>query len=185
MKPAKSPQERMDAAFDNYFDLSNMLTEDLRSLLSTEVEEQHWRRNFIRASAALFEGYAHCLRQMCVVSFECEAPSLKSKEISVLRHEGSFDSADRIRLTLRAAYKLSELVPAPTFGGQGWANAQHALLKRHALMHPKTPSDLSVEDEHWIEFRNGIVWLMEQYFEFFNLLYNKHSNERRRNAHSE
>ena len=182
MERVKSPQERMDAAFDNYFDLSRMLDEDLHSLLSTEVQEQHWRRNFIRASAALFEGYAHCLRQMCVVSFECEAPSLKSAEINVLRHEGSFDSADRIRLTLRAAYKLFELVPAPRFDGQGWANAQHALLKRHELMHPKTPSDLSVEDEHWEEIHSGIVWLTEQFVEFLNLLYNKHVSEGHRKA---
>lgn len=70
----------MDAAFDNYFALSNELREDLSALLDSESDSQHWRRNYIRVSASLIEGYAHCFREMCAVSFECVAPELNSKK---------------------------------------------------------------------------------------------------------
>lgn len=168
------PQRRMDAAFDNYFELSKVLEADMNALLDGENNTQHWRRNFIRASAALIEGYAHCLREMCAVSFECVAPEITKKEADVLRSEKSFDSNDRIKLTLRAAYKLFELGPAPNFGGKEWPKAQRVLGKRHLLMHPKTPADLEVCDDLWKEIREDVAWLMEQLFNFFSLLQQKH-----------
>ena len=55
-----TPQARMDAAFDNYFAHSDVLRSDLIALLDSESASQHWRRNCIRVSASLIEGYAHC-----------------------------------------------------------------------------------------------------------------------------
>jgi hypothetical protein len=135
---------------------------------------QHWRRNFIRSAAALIEGHAHCLREMCAVSFECIAPELTKKEADVLRSEESFSAAERMKLTLRAAYTLFELAPAPNFGGNEWPKAQKVLLKRHLLMHPKTPADLDVSDSLWNDIRTDIAWLMEQFFNFLSLLQEKH-----------
>ena len=73
-----------------------------------------------------------------------------------------------------ALYTLFELVPAPNFGGNEWPNAQRVLLKRHLLMHPKTPADLEVSDSSWKDFRTDIAWLMEQFFNFLSLLQKKH-----------
>ena len=119
-----SPQQRMDAAFGNYFKLSKALQADMNALLDGKNDTQQWRRNFIRASAPLIEGYAHCLRDMCAVSFECVAPEITDKEAEVLRSEKGFDANDRIKFTLRAAYKLFELAPAPDFGAQRLASGQ-------------------------------------------------------------
>lgn len=174
MNTAFTPQEKMDAAFDNYFQLSNILLADMNALLDGENDSQHWRRNFIRASASLIEGYAHCLREMCAVSFECVAPEIGKKESEVLRSERSFDANERIKLTLRVAYKLFELEPAPNFGGNEWPRAQRVLTKRHLLMHPKIPADLDVPDDIWNEMRDDFAWLMEQLFNFFSLLQQKH-----------
>ena len=107
-----SLQGRMDAAFDNYLQLSRILEADMTALLDGESEDQHWRRNFIRSAAALVEGHAHCLREMCAVSFECIAPKLTKKETDVLRSEESFRAVERMKLTLRAAYTLFELANA-------------------------------------------------------------------------
>lgn len=167
-------QQRMDNAFDNYLQLSRILEADMTALLDGECEDQHWRRNFIRSAAALVEGHAHCLREMCAVSFECVAPELTKKETDVIRCEESYGAAERIKLTLRAAYTLFELVPAPNFGGNEWPNAQKVLLKRHLLMHPKTPAELEVSDSSWKDFRTDIAWLMEQFFNFLSLLQEKH-----------
>ena len=164
----------MDAAFDNYFELSKILQADMNALLDGENDTPHWRRNFIRASASLIEGYAHCLRDMCAVSFECVAPEITKKESEVIRSEQGFDANDRIKFTLRAAYKLFELAPAPNFGGKEWPRAQRVLGKRHLLMHPKTPDDLHVSDEQWKEIREDVTWLIEQLFSFFTLLEQKY-----------
>jgi hypothetical protein len=151
-----------------------MLIGDLNALLHIADEDQHWRRNFIRASVALVEGYSHCLREMCAVSFECEAPKLTRKEEEVLRSEDRFPASDRVRLTLRAAYKLFQLVPAPNFGGEEWSGAQRMLRKRDSLMHPRTPNDLAVTDELWDEIRQDASWLLKQFMDFFALLHEKH-----------
>jgi hypothetical protein len=164
----------MDAAFDNYFALSDVLREDLLALLETESDSQHWRRNYVRVSASLIEGYAHCLREMCAVSFECVAPEISEKEAEVIRSERSFNANERIKLTLRAAYKLFELQPAPNFGGYEWPRAQRVLERRHLLMHPKTPDDLEISNELWSELRDDVTWLVEQLFNFIAALQAKH-----------
>lgn len=174
MNSVPAAQERMDAAFDNYFALSEVLRDDLGVMLDIESDSQHWRRNYIRVSASLIEGYAHCLREMCAVSFECVAPEIGKKEAEVLRSERSFDANERIKVTLRVAYKLFELQPAPNFGGSEWPRAQRVLEKRHLLMHPKNPADLEVPDYLWNELRGDVTWLIEQLFNFIAALQEKH-----------
>ena len=174
MNSVPTAQERMDAAFDNYFALSKVLQDDLGVMLDIESDSQHWRRNYIRVSASLIEGYAHCLREMCAVSFECVAPEIGKKEAEVLRSERSFDANERIKVTLRVAYKLFELQPAPNFGGSEWPRAQRVLEKRHLLMHPKNPADLEVPDYLWNELRGDVTWLIEQLFNFIAALQEKH-----------
>lgn len=174
MNTPLSPQERMDAAFNNYFALSDILQKDLLALLDGESDSQHWRRNYIRVSASLIEGYVHCLREMCAVSFECIAPEIGQKETEVLRSERNFDANERIKLTLRVAYKLFELQPAPNFGGSEWHRAQRVLKKRHLLMHPKSPTDLQISDDLWDELYGDVTWLIEQLFNFMSALEKKH-----------
>jgi hypothetical protein len=174
MSSSATPQERMDAAFDNYLTLSELLREDLVALLESESDSQHWRRNYVRVSASLIEGYANCFREMCAVSFECVAPEINKKESEVLVTEQSSGANERIRLTLRAAYKLFELQPGPNFGGLEWHRAQRVLAKRHLLMHPKTPADLEVPDPLWVELRDDVTWLIGQLFNFVAALQAKH-----------
>lgn len=175
MNAASTAQERMDAAFENYFELSNILQADMNALLDSENDTQHWRRNFIRGSASLIEGYAHCLREMCAISPEFEAPQISKEELEVVSSERGVNANDRFKFTLRAAYKLFELDPKPDFGGNEWRIAQQVLEKRHLLMHPKTPSDLELPDDQWNEIREGVTWLMGQLFNFFSLLHAKHN----------
>jgi hypothetical protein len=170
-----TPQEHMNAAFENYFELSAVLREDLSALLDSESDSQHWRRNFIRVSASFIEGYVHCLRAMCIVSLTCDAPNIGKKEARVLRSEREFDSIERIKLTLSVAYKLFELQPVPNFGGPEWPRAKCVLEKRHLLMHPKNFADLELPESLWKELRQGVTWLVEQLFNFMAALQIKHS----------
>lgn len=170
----RSLQEQVDVAFDNYLTLSEVLRSDLERLLDEEREDEYWRRNFIRASAALIEGYAHCLREICIVGLACEAPELSAVEKKVLLSESACSANERVKRTLKATYKLLELSRAPDFGGTEWPNAQQILDKRHLLMHPKKPQDLEVPDELWKNTREGVGWLLKQFVTIFEQLQHKH-----------
>lgn len=169
MKTRAQLQLQLDAAFENYLKLTAVLDDDMKSLLSADSTSQQWRRTFVRASAALLEGHAHCLREMCLVGLRCSAPSLTKKERAAIADERGFDANNRLKLTLRAAYKLFSLQPAPNFSGADWVRAQRVLRKRHRLTHPKRPSDLGLSDRTWSEMRRGISWLMKHFFDFLTL----------------
>lgn len=165
----------MDAAFENYLALSAVLREDLLVLLDSESNSQCWRRNFVRASASLIEGYVHCLREMCAVSFECTAPQISSAQADVIRSERSFNGNERLKFTLTAAHALFELQPGPNFGGSDWVRARRVLARRNLLMHPKTPTDLCIPDSLWAELRDDVTWLLTQLFNVIAALQEKHS----------
>lgn len=111
---------------------------------------------------------------MCAVSFECISPELSSKEKQVLRSEKELGANERIKRTLKVAYKLFEFQPAPNFGGPEWPRAQRVLKRRHFLMHPKTPTDLYFSDEFWGELRDDVTWHIERQFSFVAALHAKH-----------
>jgi hypothetical protein len=118
-------EQRMGDAFDNYFVLSEILTTDLKRLLDGDVDDGPSRRNLVRSGAALFEGYAHCLREMCVLGLECTGtPQLSRKEVKILRHADlsmqliesvlrcvqhtpSTDSSPRLRLMVQNGFTYS------------------------------------------------------------------------------
>ena len=110
-----SPQTKLGYAFDNYFSLAEILKADIRALLDEERRDQYWRRNFIRSSGAFFEGYAHCLHEMCVVRLECSHPPELTERESDFLQSKKFRAPDRIQLALNMAYRFFELKPAPNF----------------------------------------------------------------------
>ena len=169
-------QRQLDSAFDNYLQLTDLLRDDLNQMLDSEVNAQHWRRNFVRASVAMLEGHAYSLRQICVVALRCEAPSITGKERRAIQEERAFDTNDRFKLTLRAAYKLHSFKPLPRFDGGEWRQACKLMRKRHRLMHPRNPRDLGMADSTWKSYKRSIVWLTRQFFLFLELLARKHAN---------
>ena len=66
-------------------------------------------------------------------------------------------------------------MPAPNFGGVEWPKAKKLFKKRDALMHPKTPDEMNVDDAVWDEIYNGLLWLMNEIFCFPDYLNNKYS----------
>jgi hypothetical protein len=164
MNISPTPQEQMDAAFGNYLALTEILRDDLSALLEYESDTQHWRRNFVRVSASLIEGHVNCLRELTAIIFNYVAPEISQREADALRSERSFDANERIKFTLRAAHKLFELYPSPNFGGPEWSRARQVFQKRHLLMHPKSPMDLEISDTRWVELREDVTWLIQQFF---------------------
>lgn len=167
-------QQQMDAAFDNYFVMSDLLQADIEELLNHDEGTQSARRNFVRAAASLVEGYSSCFREMCQVGLETGPGTLSKKEVKVLKSERSFGSVERIKLSARAAFKLFGLPSPPDFGASGWRQAQTFLEKRDRLMHPKSAQDLEISDESWADIYDGTVWLLQQLFGFMGQIAKTH-----------
>jgi hypothetical protein len=94
--------------------------------------------------ASLIDGYAHCLRELCAL-VKCSAvPKLNKKEAEVIESEKVFRAVDRIKFSLRDAYKLFELTPEPDFGNSKWLSASCLWEKRNGFMHPKNASGFGI-----------------------------------------
>src|SRR5687767_12191685 len=118
---------KFDAAFVNYLDLTALLRSDLESMLKEESVSLHWRRNFVRATAALFEGHASSLRRMCEIALSLEPGRVTGKERKAILNEGGLSANERLKYTLRAAYKYFDLAPIPEFDGRDWKRAQRVM----------------------------------------------------------
>ena len=164
----------MDAAFDRYFAMSDALRNDLEAILGSEDESQSFRRNFVRVTCALGEGYASCFREICAIGLETGPGDLSTREVKALQDERSLDSIERAKFTLRAAYKMLQLPSPPDFGDRGWASAQTLLLKRDGLMHPKSMDDLTISDSQWEAVHEGARWLLTQLFGLVEQLQRKY-----------
>lgn len=164
----------MDFAVDNYLALSNILRPDLEAMLASESESAHWRRNFVRSSFALLEGYIYAIGQIAAVALKEPDPNLTANENKALNPDSKLSADTRFKHTLKAAYKRLELAPTPNFGGQEWEKARRLFSIRDALMHPRRPSDLEITETRWTEIRQDIIWLFEQAFKFMQVLEAKH-----------
>jgi len=169
MKSRAPVQAKFAAAFDRYLALTALLRSDLEGMLDAESTSAHWRRNFVRASVALLEGHAYSLRRLCRVLLPYCSSILSAKERKAIARGEELDTSARLKLTLRAAYKIFDLKPLPNFGDKNWTIAQGAVRKRHRLMHPRHVHDLGMSAQTWRIHKRGIVWLMEQFFDFMAL----------------
>jgi len=167
-------QRRMDDAFDNYLHLSEILSSDLMKISDNEVNDENWKRNYIRVVASLLEGYSYCFRQMSAIGLECESPAITTKEEKALRSSVGFTATEQIKLVIRVTYKMFDLGMPPDFGGYEWEDSIIFFKKRHSLMHPKSPSDLMVLDSDWSNIHNGANWLIKQHFNITKLIHDKY-----------
>jgi hypothetical protein len=101
---------------------------------------------------------------------------LSAKERKAISRGGDLDTNARLKLTLRAAHKIFDLKPLPNFGDTSWRIAQGAVRKRHRLMHPRHVRDLGMSLQTWRIHKRGIVWLMEQFFNFMALAKQKYGS---------
>ena len=167
-------QKQFVGAFNNYLDLGLVLAADLEKLSESEDDSAYWRRNYIRVVVSLLEGYSHCFREMAAIGLKCTSPSLSKKEKEALLTGFGYTTSDRIKLSLRAFYKMFELSPVPDFSGIEWKNAMTVFEKRNALMHPKSLDDLEFTEKSWTEILKGSNWLIKKHFDILKILYEKY-----------
>lgn len=167
-------ETRMIEAINNYLDLSSLLASDLTEMLDNEDASDGWKRNYIRVVAALIEGDSFCFREMSSIGLLCEFPAITAKERKALESGIGFKAVEQIKLVLRATYKMFSLGEAPDFSGNEWSDANSFYNKRHALMHPKSLTDLEIPSEEWAKIQSGANWLIKQHFDITRLIHEKY-----------
>lgn len=167
-------QKQFIEAFNNYLALGEVLVSDLVELSESEDDSAYWRRNYVRFTASLLEGYSNCFRKMAAIGLKSNSSSLSKKEQETLLTGSIFATSERIKLTLRAFCKMFELSPVPDFSGKEWKYALIFIEKRHTLMHPKTLSDLEFTEKLWDELRKGSNWLIKKHFDVLKILCEKY-----------
>lgn len=164
------PAESIIEPLNNFIRLSTILLEDFVGLYEGDLETPLQRRNFVRASVALFEGVAHCYLDLCAVAVATARVHVSKAEDELIQDRRSGSASDRMKLALRLVHRIFETGHQPDFSGAGWAAAQQAIGKRHLLMHPKAPRDLSFSDDDWRQIEAGIVWMQDQQRHFVEYL---------------
>lgn len=173
-------KQRLNEALTDYFQLSATLATDLEVLLSQYSDSAAWKRNFVRVTMALLEGYGHSFRRICAVGLESDLQELSRKEILILRKDRSFAVNERLKHTLLAAYKLFDLESEPSFDGKEWFQALRLMKKRDQIVHAKLLIDLDVPEDKWQQLYDGTLWLISLFTGFVAALGEKHPQLRDR-----
>ena len=165
--------EKLGAAFDSYFQVSDSLKRDLTFMLDVRDDSMEWKRNYLRSAIPLIEGYCSSFRDVAKVYLETGGPLHKKQKNAILDEKGH--SADeRIKLNIKAAHTV--LLDGETntgFDDANWDNARTAIEKRGAVMHPQSPRDLEFSEGDWEKIESGITWLTEQVFGIYYELHKR------------
>ena len=153
------------AKLDNFFPVSDALQADITHILEVMNQSAAWKRNYIRVLWSLVEGYNSTLGQVAREIIRIEPRPLTLKEQKALALERQMATDERIKYTLRAAYKSIGLSP-PDMSGPIWSGCKTLIRRREQLSHPKSPSDVRIEDAEWNEIWVSGTWLVKQYFKF-------------------
>lgn len=158
--------DEMHARFTNFAELADILRSDLEKYLKIPFDADNasqWTRNLLRIGVACLEGFANCFLDITPLAFALTSERTTRSEIALLVTNRASDSAERIKLSLRLAYKsFPKTGELPDFSGAEWKAAKLAIAKRHSLMHPRTPQDMEV-DWDTVDMVEGIMWTLEQF----------------------
>lgn len=152
-------ENKFEGALLNFLSLSTVLDNDLYDLLKHNDKSDSWKRNIIRSSFSLVEGYCHCFKEFCQVALDTGA-QLSKKKLKAIVNESGCSVSERIKLTIQSAYAVFEIEQNFSFSSEEWRKAKDAIEKRSKLMHPKTVVDLEISDIQWQELYGGIAWLI-------------------------
>jgi len=164
----------LSLVYEDYFVLSETLKLDLDKLLDEESDSQTWRRNFVRTSWPMIEAYSSTLRNLCSVLDKHSKFDKSKRQKHLLANKATFSSVQRIKESMKLAFKIHELDEKPVFGDQNWQKLQKAVKVRNRITHPNSSRDLQISDKDWQQVYEGIVWLMHELFSFFNQVHSKY-----------
>lgn len=161
----QGPSECFDDALDNLLGMSDVLRNDMESLLDAfrdDQESQVLRRTCVRASWAYVEAITHASKNMIEILADASACELESKDREFLEQQKP-ETLKNIKLTIRLVTKVFDVPERDLGGGSDWCHVTAALKLRNRLVHPKSAARLKVDDSEWECHRLGFVWLVRTF----------------------
>ena len=174
MSKLREAANELSQVYEDYFLLSEVLKLDLDKLLDEESDSQIWRKNFVCTSWPMIEAYSNTPRNLCSVLDKHSEFDKSKRQRHLLANKANFSSVQRIKETLKLAFKIYELDEKPVFGDQNWQKLQKAVKVRNSITLPNSSNDLQITDKDWGLIYEGIIWLMRELFSFFDQVHSKY-----------
>ena len=150
----------LDQAFETHLGVSAVLRDDLAAMLKAENQSPTARRNLVRATGAMADGLAFTLCEVSRTLIPHVRIELTPLQERLLTNERRVETVARIRETFELVFRIFELPTPPQFRGTEWEGLERTTTVRHRVMHPKTVSDLEVDDAALEDCNQAIRWLL-------------------------
>lgn len=168
--------------FQEFAWLVRSLSEDIRVCenrldLKPKKTGNPYRRHYVRAHFALFEGMTHLMGRMLLDAYDRGALELEFEQRTILDERSfSLDASGKVKprdsynpanAKLKFIFRLfasasdSEKLLHREFEGKGWNAYRDAQKLRNRLTHPKRKSDLIVRDEELREIDLASEWFLD------------------------
>ena len=177
MSRLQEAANELATVYDDYFELSKELQTDLDKILDDESDSPSWQRNFVRTAWPMIEAYSGTLRNLCSVLDKHSEFKKTKRQQHLLNGTAKFSSDQRIKESLKLAFRIHELDEKPVFGDKNWQNLQQATELRHRITHPNKSHDLHISEAEWNTAYEGITWLLRELFSFFNQVHTKYGHD--------
>ena len=155
--------------YDDYFQLSKHLQADGNRILDDPKSDQSTRRNLIRVSFPMIEAYSNTLRMLCKVLGTHTQFSLTKRQVRLLDdNDRTLTSPDRLKESLKLAFKIHEFDNEPSFSDKHWQNVLCAFSIRERITHPKRAAELIILDDEWGLAHQGLLWVLQTFSSFIS-----------------
>jgi len=168
---------------DDLLESSALLRDDIQRLLDAFADswdDQTFRRVFVRASWSYIEAVVFGLKQLVLTACTLGSEDLSFKTRGFLseqrievnsRGEAKVlvvhtETMKNIKMTLKLASTQFDVAWRPAFGNGSWDRLRQSLQIRHRLTHPKTATELQVQDEELDLHREAFMWFAQGFNEF-------------------
>lgn len=174
-------EDRFDVTAALFDQLYRPLVEDAHRALKVANENPtpYNMRVAFRVVFSAIEGLIWILKQNIIVGLHLEDGIYSLGEIAFLKEEayqlknrGEVEAKQRfIRVSenLLFAWKMyfRGVLPdfSPTLDGEGWKGLQHSLKARNRITHPRSPSDLDVNQDDLKALSDGFDWVVRTTFQ--------------------
>ena len=125
----------------------------------------------------MIEAYSNSLKNLCIVLDKHSKFKKSKRQQHLLNGAAKFSADQRIKESLKLAFRIHELDENPVFGDKNWQNLREAAELRHRITHPNQSKDLRISEKEWNIAYKGITWLMRELFSFCNQVFSKYGSD--------
>ena len=173
----------LSVPLDDLLASSALLSDDIQLLFDAFADNwgnQTFRRVLVRASWSYIESVTFGLKRILLKACTLGNADLSAKTLAFLAEQRievnsrgearviavRTDTMKNIKLALKLASIHFNVPWQPVFGSGSWQRLQGSMQLRHRLTHPKSVSELQVEDAELDSHRDAFAWFIASFNEF-------------------